>query len=366
MFKYAGALTREEGLFLPEKDTAFLNIETTGLSYRNSFIYMAGIAWAENAAEEGSAQSDCGGTAGLKCVCLLSESRRDEADILWGLRQLTGRFSSVITYGGSIFTQRFLEGRRQLYDGMEVSRGPVMTDILERIRPCRKYLPLADLKKMNAEKFAGYQRKVNVSGPELISVYQQWENSHAAETRDFLIDHCLEDLSSLCCLSGLLAYPDFLEGRSFEKTEAELTDGGCIFHVRLSRPVPSRLCWNTEYAETVLDGYTADISVRGVRGRMRYFLPGPVGDYYYLPDEDMAVHSSVAQFVDKEHRKKATPATCYITREGLFLPAPKTRGLDMFREEYHSQKFYILCDREKWKADPSILRVYITAVVRQQ
>ena len=34
-------------------------------------------------------------------------------------------------------------------------------------------------------------------------------------------------------------------------------------------------------------------------------------NYYYLPAEDMAIHKSVATYVDKAHKQKATPETCY-------------------------------------------------------
>ena len=43
-------------------------------------------------------------------------------------------------------------------------------------------------------------------------------------------------------------------------------------------------------------------------------------DYYYLPEEDTAIHKSVASFVDSSHRKKATAKTCYTKRSGTFLP----------------------------------------------
>ena len=34
-------------------------------------------------------------------------------------------------------------------------------------------------------------------------------------------------------------------------------------------------------------------------------------NYYYLPNEDMAVHKSVAVSVDRTHREKAAPENCY-------------------------------------------------------
>ena len=43
-------------------------------------------------------------------------------------------------------------------------------------------------------------------------------------------------------------------------------------------------------------------------------------DYYYLPSEDRALHKSVAEYVEKEYRIRATKETCYIKKTGAFLP----------------------------------------------
>ena len=40
-----------------------------------------------------------------------------------------------------------------------------------------------------------------------------------------------------------------------------------------------------------------------------YFLD--YKNYDYLPAEDTAVHKSVAAYIDKSQREKATPETCY-------------------------------------------------------
>lgn len=54
-------------------------------------------------------------------------------------------------------------------------------------------------------------------------------------------------------------------------------------------------------------------------GELKYFYPN-YKDYYYLPAEDMAIHKSVAAYVDKNHRTQATAATCYSKKSGCFLP----------------------------------------------
>lgn len=73
----------------------------------------------------------------------------------------------------------------------------------------------------------------------------------------------------------------------------------------------------------------ATLSLPLYRGVLKFFFPDHK-DYYYLPQEDTAIHKSVAQFVDASCRRKATAANCYTKKEGIFLPslAAKESSLD--------------------------------------
>ena len=44
-------------------------------------------------------------------------------------------------------------------------------------------------------------------------------------------------------------------------------------------------------------------------------------DYYYLPEEDKAIHKSVSQFVDKKYREQAKASTCYENVNDCFVSA---------------------------------------------
>ncbi len=52
------------------------------------------------------------------------------------------------------------------------------------------------------------------------------------------------------------------------------------------------------------------------RGKMKYFYSN-YKDYYYLPQEDIAIHKSVAGFVDKEFRQQALASTTAIRAKSL-------------------------------------------------
>lgn len=72
------------------------------------------------------------------------------------------------------------------------------------------------------------------------------------------------------------------------------------------------------------------LSVPVLSGTLKYFF-ADYREYYYLPFEDCAIHKSVAQFVDKEYRKRATKDTCYRKKSGAFLPQPEELIVPAFR-----------------------------------
>ena len=63
-------------------------------------------------------------------------------------------------------------------------------------------------------------------------------------------------------------------------------------------------------------------------------------DYYYLPEEDTAIHKSVAFYVDKNYRTKAKAATCYSKKTGCFLPQHQVVVSPYFKLEYHDKITY--------------------------
>ena len=48
-------------------------------------------------------------------------------------------------------------------------------------------------------------------------------------------------------------------------------------------------------------------------GEMRHFY-SDYKNYYYLPKEDMAIHKSVAAYVDHEYREKCKTYNCYVRK----------------------------------------------------
>ena len=80
---------------------------------------------------------------------------------------------------------------------------------------------------------------------------------------------------------------------------------------------------------------------------LKYFYSN-YHDYYYLPTEDVALHKSVAGFVDKAYRVPASAATCYTRKASSYLPQWDFVFSPFFKRDYKSRElFFELTDELK-------------------
>ena len=84
---------------------------------------------------------------------------------------------------------------------------------------------------------------------------------------------------------------------------------------------------------------TAQIRVPIYVGELRYFYPN-YKDYYYLPKEDMAVHKSVANFVDGDYKERCRSYNCYTRKTGEFLPQYTEIMKPEFKKEVKDKMSY--------------------------
>lgn len=183
-------------------------------------------------------------------------------------------------------------------------------------------------------------------------MYEDYLTTRDEELCRLLLLHNEEDLKGMPLILPILSYPDFLTG-SFtpEKwTVREETDifgqkesfleVTCRSRSRLPRP----FSWDHPGFSGVSFSAEDDrltLSIPILEDELKYFYPN-YKDYYYLIYEDTAIHKSVGEYVDRSARKKATAATCYTKKEGLFLPLPDSScGEPLFRPDYRSRTFYM-------------------------
>ncbi|MBQ9562613.1 MAG: ribonuclease H-like domain-containing protein [Lachnospiraceae bacterium] len=327
----------------------YFDIETTGLSPDTSSLYLI------------SSLRQQGG------VWTLSQWFADDYDseplLLAAFGEELAGIRCAVQYNGDMFDVPYLEAKWRAHGQPYTLEGILHWDIYRKLRPCGFLLDAPNLKLKTMERLMGICREDPYDGGELITVYGTFLRAHycrkpADEFLAPLLLHNREDVLSLPKLTELLAYPQLLEGHA-AVTGCRASDGELCLTLRPAHSLPRPLHFRAEHF--TCDG-SDDLLVFRVplrEGELKYFFPD-YKDYYYLTAEDMAVHKSVGEFVDSAYRRKATAATCYQRRAGLFLPADAgcasgTRPL--FREEYKSKANYLLWE-EALADDPEFLKAY--------
>lgn len=296
------------------EEILFFDIETTGFSGDYSRLYLIGCTFYRN--------------GHWNLLQWFADTDASEADLLHAFFAFLRQFRILIHFNGDGFDIPYLRKRCANLDLSYDFSGITSLDIYRRIRPYGKLLRLDSLKQKSIEQFLGISRTDKYSGGELIQVYGDYLRTRSSHLYKLLLLHNEDDLKGMPSILPILSYPDFWE-HPFHLTRQSLRqepdESGNPLHLLdlhcesdYSVPVPFR-------AKTlpVAQCYAHDnkllLSVELFRGTLKHFYPN-YKDYYYLPWEDMAVHKSIGQYVDKNARQKATAKNCYTRKEGCFLP----------------------------------------------
>jgi hypothetical protein len=301
----------------------FLDIETTGLSKERSRIYLIG-------------EAEFTGADTLLMCQLFAEDPSQEAAVL---AAFTERLSAheirrLITFNGQNFDLPFLLARADAH-GIPLAFDHLQSfDIYKETRKLKNILQLQNYKQKTIEQFLGCHREDPYSGGQLIAVYQDYAKTRDTSARQMLLLHNYEDVLGMSNLLQILSYRSFFE-EDVHVLDASLEDyrdstGNPSQELILTLQPPYPLPGTRLLRHPVSDVY---LSLGGPRVRMRIPLcDGTVRlyyadykNYYYLPAEDMAIHKSLASYVDKTHRQKATPDNCYtkVTVTDAFLRSPQ-------------------------------------------
>lgn len=344
---------------IPE-NSVFLDIETSGLSSRYHFVYCIGLAYfKEN---------------GAVIVQYFAKSRADEPELLQAMLEfLETRDPVLVTYNGARFDLPFLEARCRLHGlHFDSSRLPQI-DLLREIRPLQKLFGLSRLRQKDIERFLGICREDQYDGGKLIEVYLQYEQTGSKNLRRLLLLHNFDDMKGMLSILPILSYRKLADGDFkihtifFEDVSGKQAESSCkkcsfcaseaeaapenplqgenqpvepasrrsgsgdtgvqkysahsmlCFRIFCDYPLPRPVSRKNDSAEISLEKDKGIIKIPVFRGTMKYFFPD-YKNYYYLPREDAAVHRSVGQFTDPAFREPARKETCYVKKEGFFLP----------------------------------------------
>ncbi len=368
-------------LLAPKERIIFFDIETTGLSAASSQLYLIGAVFYNE------------GQWLLRQY--FAERPEDEPRLLEGFfslldeRRRLGRVI-LLSFNGDGFDIPYinycLRARHQL---MYHFQGTYSVDLFKRIKPYKKLIGLENCKLKTVEKLCGIYREDKYNGGELIYVYEEYlrlssldpdsceYTDNNMKLKDALLKtlllHNAEDIMDMPMIMDILGY-DSLFGGEFTVTESKITDGVWDIRAKLSIPLPRGIYYEDEYLTASIseeDRLGLNIAVNVYEGELKSFY-ADYKSYYYLPEEDCAVHKSLGEFVDRKKRRQATAKNCYQRISGQFIPEPEAVFAPVFYREYRQQGFgqidikneaFSLCEDAAVSVDFDRTKRYIKAVL---
>lgn len=311
--------------FLTE-DMLLFDIETTGLSAVRDSVYCIG----------------CGRRAGDDIITDLffAEQPAEEPAVIDAFTGLLENHPVLITFNGTTFDIPFLRKRVSRYEAL--FSGFTFIDLYREALGMKSLLSLPSYRQKSIEQFLGFQREDPYDGGELTGVYHRYVSAPDAESLSVLLQHNEEDVRGMFDLIGLLSWQQLRDGK-FEITDIKTEFSSFIdIKIRPDFAFPKAIRVRDETASLRLDREIGQIRFPVCRGTLKYFFSEPE-NYYYLPEEDCAVHKSVGVFVDSAHRRKATLKNCYTKKECDYISIPVKSENDSPRMEYRdSHSFLIL------------------------
>ncbi len=337
------------------KDIIFLDIETTGLTPKNSNLYLIGCVYYENES--------------YHSIQWFAEKYEEELQVLTSFFEFLKKYKYLIHYNGNNFDIPYLLKKCEEYNLDYNFDNCGGIDIYRRITLCRDLFPLADLKQKTVEDFLGLDREDTYSGRELISKYHNYVCNPTENELNELLLHNEEDLKGMLSVVSMLSYSDiFNKPIRVMKAQANYYNGDdrrgseeIVMKLRFESPLPMPVSFKSLGCKFTAEGLDGSLSVPMYDEEMKYFYSN-YKNYYYLPAEDIAMHKSVASYVDKSHRIQANASNCYTRKKSKFLPQFDLVFTPFFKREYKSKAmFFELTD--DFKKSRSAFSMYASHIL---
>lgn len=362
---------------VPLDQVLFFDIETTGLSPRASSIYLIGTLYYDVSLQQ------------FIMTQWFADDSKSELVMLSDFLEQLESFAMLCHFNGRTFDIPYVLQKCEKHQIVPSAhcqaifadqKQQLSYDMLIALRPLKKLLGLSRCNQTSLEAYAGIIRTDQYDGGRLIPIYSAYRQDlllhpeQAAEKEHLLLLHNDEDLLGMLAVMALLSYRHLFTRKGEPLPALTGLQITCCDSAYLLKQCPDvTVCTASEYCAisfapeipVPLTGWfgcsyddeelhdTCLLSLEQTSGtlwipmiqtELKYFMKD-YKHYYYLPEEDTAIHESVASFVDKEHRKKATAATCYLKKEGSFLPSlcaiTSSENTYVFRQDYKAKQCYL-------------------------
>lgn len=335
-----------ERFFALPAEVLFFDIETTGFSARTSSIYLIGCAfYTKN---------------GWRIRQYFANTPAEETEIVRAFTSFASTFSHFVHFNGLTFDVPFIQAKCKKH-AIPAFAPLSQTDLYKSISPYKNLLHLPGCRQKQLEEYVGIHREDPFNGGQLIELYRAYGENYDEQLLQVLLLHNSDDLAGMLQLYSIMAVPALFEQGEFHVEEILFADAldangqprtECRIRLSAGYPLPVPVTWHGAETAPVFKQcfFTARdqnvlIKLPVWETELKYFFPD-YKNYAYLPDEDQAIHKSVAVYVDKSRRMPATAATCYIRKSGRFLPwfGGSDESVTLFRADFKEKQHFFLPD----------------------
>lgn len=329
----------------PLQNILFFDIETTGFTAKRSYIYLIGCAFYDGSS--------------FRLIQWFSENYQEEEKIIKSFFQTAKNYTHIVHFNGNNFDIPFIQQKCAAYGLSYTFDNLTGVDLYRRISPYKYFLKIPNCKQKSVELFLGIKRSDLYDGGNLINVYHDYVKAPSDPAFHLLLLHNADDIRGLIRILPILAYYDmFNKPLKAKKVQANTyTDyfgsekQELLLKVSLPTALPAPIRFHANSCYFNAEGKYATFRVPIYREEMKYFYAS-YKDYYYLADEDMAVHKSVSSYVGKEYRTQATAENCYTRKYSSYLPQWDLLVQPFFKRDYKSKElFFELTDDIKTSRD---------------
>lgn len=335
------------GICPSDRKILFFDIETTGFSREYHMIYLIGAA----SCKDGE----------WRLLQWFAETPEEEPDVICAFLEYSQDYNTLIHFNGQRFDLPFTEARANAWQIPWTLEFEESIDLMDLIKPYKTLCGLDNCKQKSIEQLLRLSsREDTMSGGELIPVYHSYVHKKNPRNLHLLLLHNADDVRGMTGLTQVALWPDFFHSK-FQFQRFDCTKEGMVFHYESPMRLPILQQAEMDFWQISAGGNSLSLGIAAMDGELKHFYKN-YKDYYYLPAEDMVVHKSIAEFVDKDHKKKATRQNCCVKQQGIFLPQPEPLITPEFMEKPGSKISWFSVDN--WEPDKEFAEKYLYMVLK--
>ncbi len=339
-----------ENLYPIEKITkgcvpVLFDIETTGLSAASAYIYLIGAL---------EIKPDR-----LIFIQWFAEKPEEEVLLIEKFFSWIPVHACLIHFNGRGFDIPFISKKCRQYNIKNTL--PQLPDIdLYRSFACLKnYFDMPGRRLVSYEQLIGINREDKYNGGELINVYKNYigkskfDPDGAEDLLHLLLLHNEEDIKDMAPVLSLFSFLDLFNGNFSSYTCSISPPSGdesenekFVIELEMNFPFPfsnhHELATMPEMDMITIDAdeKKATITIPVIKAKIKHFFED-YKNYYYLPEEDFAIHKSAAAVYTSSQKKNATRQTAYSYASGSFIPQTGTSLRPYFKYNFEDKMSFI-------------------------